>query len=142
MLLDFSWLTYAVGIVVFEWKNKNLYSATGLEKGTVKGFAHKVKGESDDVITYETKLEIPADFGAIGAVLVDNRHNQELFLKDIVIYGIPTGPRFSCNSWLNPKSLNYDTRIFFTTKVNSKHPLHIFKIPLGYWQNKILNLTD
>ncbi|XP_016900734.2 linoleate 13S-lipoxygenase 2-1, chloroplastic-like [Cucumis melo] len=90
---------------------------TGLEKGTTKAYAEKVKREDNEVIVYETKVVIPADFGAIGGVLVENERNKELFLMDIVIHGIPTQYHlhFPCNSWIQSK----DKRIFFTTKVIS-----------------------
>ena len=88
-----------------------------MEKGTTKAYAEKVKREDNEVIVYETKVVIPADFGAIGGVLVENERNKELFLMDIVIHGIPTQYhlRFPCNSWIQSK----DKRIFFTTKVIS-----------------------
>uniref|UniRef100_A0A9I9D8L2 Lipoxygenase n=1 Tax=Cucumis melo TaxID=3656 RepID=A0A9I9D8L2_CUCME len=87
---------------------------TGLEKGTTKAYAEKVKREDNEVIVYETKVVLPADFGAIGGVLVENERNKELFLMDIVIHGIPTQYHlhFPCNSWIQSK----DKRIFFTTK--------------------------
>ncbi|XP_022148734.1 linoleate 13S-lipoxygenase 2-1, chloroplastic-like [Momordica charantia] len=102
---------------VLELLSADLDPTTGLEKGTIKVYAKKVAREDAEVIMYDIKFVIPADFGAIGAVLVENQHNKELFLKDIVIQGLPTGPvRFSCNSWLSPKSHSGDRRIFFTTK--------------------------
>ncbi|XP_038900841.1 linoleate 13S-lipoxygenase 2-1, chloroplastic-like [Benincasa hispida] len=100
--------------LALEFHSVEMDPTTGLEKGTIKACAEKVKREDDEVIIYETKLVIPADFGAIGAVLVVNEHNKEMLLKNIVIYGIPsTAPlHFPCNSWLQSK----DRRIFFTTK--------------------------
>lgn len=86
-----------------------------MEKGTIKTYAEKVEREDNEVIMYETKLVIPEDFGGIGAVLVVNEHNKEMFVKDIVIHGIPTQPHlhFACNSWIQSN----DNRVFFTTKV-------------------------
>ena len=100
-----------------------LYLATGLEKGRMKAYEEKVKREDDEII-YEISFVIPADFGPIGAVLVESMHKKEVFLKDIVIHGIPTGPlHFSCNSWITSKAQCKDRRIFFTTKVISKQTL-------------------
>uniref|UniRef100_UPI003980F74C hypothetical protein n=1 Tax=Salmonella sp. s57610 TaxID=3159697 RepID=UPI003980F74C len=42
----------------------------GLEKPTIKGYAHK-QGQEGDEVKYECDFDIPDDFGEIGAVLVE-----------------------------------------------------------------------
>lgn len=103
-------------------------SVTGLEKGTIKKYAHKEDTDGDE-ITYEADFEIPPDFGKIGAIFVENEHHKEIYLKDVVIEGLPTGPlHFACSSWVNEKDHHDSKRIFFTTKVisNSKRIFFFF----------------
>lgn len=90
---------------------------TGLEKATIRKYAHKEETERDEII-YEADFEIPPDFGSIGAIFVENEHHKEIFLKDVVIEGLPSGPlNFVCSSWVNEKDHPDSKRIFFTTKV-------------------------
>ncbi|KAJ9685776.1 hypothetical protein PVL29_017755 [Vitis rotundifolia] len=91
-------------------------SGTGLEKGTIKGYAHKVRHEQEEVI-YESELIVPASFGEVGAILVENEHHKEMFLNNIVLDGLPNGPiHINCNSWVHSKFDNPKKRIFFTNK--------------------------
>ncbi|XP_038901392.1 linoleate 13S-lipoxygenase 2-1, chloroplastic-like [Benincasa hispida] len=88
---------------------------TGLEKGTIKKYAHKEDSGLNE-IKYEADFEIPPGFGKIGAIFVENEHHKEIYLKDIVIEGLPTGPlHFACFSWVNEKDHHDSKRIFFTT---------------------------
>lgn len=67
---------------------------------------------------YETKFTVPAGFGAVGAVLVENQHHKEIFLKDIVLEGFPDGPvNVECDSWAHSKYDDSKKRIFFANKV-------------------------
>ncbi|XP_042514700.1 linoleate 13S-lipoxygenase 2-1, chloroplastic-like [Macadamia integrifolia] len=89
---------------------------TRLEKDTIKGHAHWVSQDKGNA-KYESKLEVPATFGDVGAVLVVNEHPSELFIRTIVLNGFPTGPlHINCNSWVCPKFENPQKRIFFTNK--------------------------
>ena len=93
-------------------------SGTGLEKGTIKGYAHKVRTEKEEVI-YESDFIVPAGFGEIGAVFVENEHHKEMFLNNIVLDGLPNGPiHFNCSSWVHSKFDNPIKRIFFSNKVS------------------------
>ena len=66
---------------------------------------------------------IPGDYGEIGAVLFQNEHRNEIYLKHIVLNRLPIGPiEFNCGSWVEPKFDNHEKRIFYT-KV-SHHLLH------------------
>jgi lipoxygenase len=87
-------------------------------------------------VQYEATLEIPTNFGNVGAVLVENEHNKEIFLKNIVLDGFPDGPvHLNCQSWIQP---NHDTptkRVFFTNKVTItiKYHYHAIYIYISYF---------
>lgn len=91
---------------------------TGLEKKTIKAFAHRVKQEGDDV-TYEADFKVGSDFGEIGGVFVENEHHKEMFLEDILLDGFSNADPITiqCNSWVHSKYDNPQKRIFFTNKV-------------------------
>ncbi|XP_042514343.1 linoleate 13S-lipoxygenase 2-1, chloroplastic-like isoform X2 [Macadamia integrifolia] len=92
-----------------------------LEKDTIKGHARWVN-QNEGNAKYESKLEVPATFGDVGAVLVVNEHPTELFIRTIVLNGSPTGPlTITCNSWVCPKSDNPQKRIFFTNKLHQSY---------------------
>ncbi|PKI61088.1 hypothetical protein CRG98_018533 [Punica granatum] len=77
--------------------------ATGLEKPTIKGYAHKTEQKENEV-KYECEFKVRDDFGEVGAVLVENEHHKEMFLRDIVVNGLPDGPvTISCSSWVCSK---------------------------------------
>ncbi|KAB1224785.1 Linoleate 13S-lipoxygenase 2-1, chloroplastic [Morella rubra] len=87
---------------------------TGLERETIKSFAHKVSSK-DDEVRYESEFVVSASFGQIGAVLLENKHHKEVYLMNIVLDGFPSGPvHFTCNSWVHSKYDNPEKRIFFT----------------------------
>ncbi|KAJ7980725.1 Lipoxygenase [Quillaja saponaria] len=87
-----------------------------LEKDTIKGYAQKSK-QIEDEVKYETDFELPQDFGEVGAVLVENEHHKEMYLKDIVLNGFPSGPvNLTCKSWVHSKHDNPVKRVFFTNK--------------------------
>lgn len=89
---------------------------TGLEKERVRAFAHKTLMEGH----FEAEFHVPASFGPVGAVLVENEHHKEIFIKEIkLVTGADTSTAvtFDCNSWVHSKFDNPDKRIFFTLKV-------------------------
>ncbi|CAL5423829.1 unnamed protein product [Camellia sinensis] len=90
---------------------------TGLEKETIKGYAHRTSQEEDEV-KYECNFVIPEGYGEIGAVLVENELHKEMYLKQIVFHGFPPGGpvHVTCNSWVASKFDNPHKRIFFTNK--------------------------
>ena len=103
--------------LLLELVSAELDPKTGLEKPTIKAFAHKgkeVKGET----AYEAEFKIPPDFGEVGAMFVENEHHKEMFLKDIVLDGFDTGKvKIICGSWVQPKSdKTQKKRVFFTAK--------------------------
>ncbi|KAK9941286.1 hypothetical protein M0R45_017897 [Rubus argutus] len=57
------------------------------------------EGERDYI---RDRFKVPLDFGEVGAVLIENEHHKEMYLKDIVLDGLPNGPLLlTCNSWLH-----------------------------------------
>ncbi|XP_022985543.1 linoleate 13S-lipoxygenase 2-1, chloroplastic-like [Cucurbita maxima] len=102
--------------LVVELVSAEVDPVTGLEKATIRHYAHKEDAEGDE-ITYEADFKIPPDFGVIGAIFVENEHHKEMYVKDIVLEGHPIGPlHFVCSSWVNEKDLPDSKRVFFTTK--------------------------
>ncbi|GAA0168252.1 oxygenase [Lithospermum erythrorhizon] len=91
---------------------------TGKEKERVKAYAQQKGSDDNDQVKYEAKFEIPADFGTIGAVVFENEHKNEMFIKEIVIEtGLPSGQvTITCESWVHSKYDNPGKRIFFTNK--------------------------
>jgi len=78
---------------------------------------HK-SGSTDDEVEYEVTIELPASFGNVGAVLVQNQDHNELFLKTIALHGLPSGPvHFACDSWIQPNTQSSQKRVFFANKV-------------------------
>ncbi|MCD7466631.1 hypothetical protein HAX54_003478 [Datura stramonium] len=89
---------------------------TGIEKPNIKTFAHRGRDVDGDT-HYEADFVIPEDFGDVGAILVENEHHKEMYVKNIVIDGFPNGKiDIACNSWVHSKFDNPDKRIFFTNK--------------------------
>ncbi|GAB4855506.1 hypothetical protein Ancab_024125 [Ancistrocladus abbreviatus] len=89
---------------------------TGSEKEPVKAYAHRTSQDNDQA-KYEADFELPPGFGEVGAVLVENEHHKEMYLKSIVLDGLPFGPvNFSCNSWVHSKFDVPQKRIFFSNK--------------------------
>ncbi|KAJ9139720.1 hypothetical protein P3X46_030428 [Hevea brasiliensis] len=102
--------------LLLELVSAQLDSQTGLEKPMIKGFAHR-KDEHEAEIRYEAELDVPAGFGQVGAIYVENEHHKEMFIKNITIDGFPAGPvNLDCNSWVHPKTQNKRKRVFFTNK--------------------------
>lgn len=93
---------------------------TNSEKETIKGSAQYID-ENEDEVLYEARFELSTDFGNVGAILIENEHNKEVFLKSIVLHGFSNGPvNLTCNSWIQPKNDTPAKRVFFTHKVRIK----------------------
>jgi hypothetical protein len=80
------------------------FEGTGLEKETIKGYVHRTSDAKEEV-KYESSFDVPADFGEVGAILVENKPHKEMFLKDIILNGFPNGPVHvgGLSDYLNPK---------------------------------------
>ncbi|CAL5433861.1 unnamed protein product [Camellia sinensis] len=59
---------------------------TGLEKETIKGYARRMSQDENEV-KYKWNFEVAEEFGEIGAVLVENEHHNEMYLKNIALMG-------------------------------------------------------
>ncbi|KAL3379266.1 hypothetical protein AABB24_000135 [Solanum stoloniferum] len=89
---------------------------TGIEKPGIRAYAHRGRDVDGDT-HYEADFVIPEDFGEVGAILVENEHHKEMYVKNIVIDGFVHGKvEITCNSWVHSKFDNPDKRIFFTNK--------------------------
>ncbi|CAA0823858.1 Lipoxygenase 2- chloroplastic [Striga hermonthica] len=91
---------------------------SGLEKPTISSYAHKVD-DNDNETYYEAKIEIPEDFGEIGAVIIENEHKKEMFVKEILLEGVLSSSGsiiVTCNSWVQPSNGNQEKRVFFNNK--------------------------
>ncbi|XP_058071083.1 linoleate 13S-lipoxygenase 2-1, chloroplastic-like [Magnolia sinica] len=99
-----------------ELVSSELDPKTGSEKKpieSIKGSASK----HDNELKYEAQFKMPGSFGEVGAVLVLNKHEKEMFLEDIVITGFASGPiTVTCKSWVQGKNDHLGQRIFFTNK--------------------------
>lgn len=91
---------------------------TGSEKPPIIVQAKLISEDAIEEI-YEGSLEVPSDFGEIGAVIVENHNENEMFVKEVDLRGLTSGPlTISCNSWVQPKTLvPTQRRVFFTDKV-------------------------
>lgn len=66
---------------------------------------------------YVADLQVHENFGELGAILVTNEHRKEMYLKDIILEGLPQGVvKVNCESWVHSKDDNPEKRIFFTSK--------------------------
>ncbi|GMJ14160.1 lipoxygenase 3, Arabidopsis thaliana lipoxygenase 3 [Hibiscus trionum] len=68
---------------------------------------------ADKFITYNVQFLVDTNFGAPGAILVTNRNEKELFLKNVTI---EDSLHFDCESWVQPENLQSEKRIFFSNK--------------------------
>ncbi|KAG5628571.1 hypothetical protein H5410_000288 [Solanum commersonii] len=93
-----------------------LFKETGIEKPTIEGFA-RCGRDVDGNREYEVEFVIPEDFGDVGAILIENQHRKQMYVKNILIDGFVHGKvEITCNSWVHSKYDNPDKRIFFTNK--------------------------
>ncbi|XP_059628850.1 linoleate 13S-lipoxygenase 2-1, chloroplastic-like [Cornus florida] len=89
---------------------------TGLEKKPIKVNVSRSSADEHEV-KYETEFSVEEDFGEVGAVLVRNEHNNEVYLKNIELVGFPNGPvHITCNSYVQPMADTSEKRIFFSNK--------------------------
>ncbi|KAK4780079.1 hypothetical protein SAY87_016185 [Trapa incisa] len=102
--------------ILLELVSSELKPISRLENQTVKGYAHKTK-KANNQVEYECEMKVDEEFGEVGAILVENEHHKEMFLKDVVLDGLPGGPvTISCSSWVASKFDNPNKRVFFTNK--------------------------
>ncbi|KAL5766720.1 hypothetical protein ACOSP7_017337 [Xanthoceras sorbifolium] len=103
--------------ILLELVSAELDPKTGLEKPTIRGFAHRGETLKDGDVTYEAKFQVTPEFGEVGAIIVENEHHKEMFLQDILLDGFINGPvSINCASWVHSKYDNKQKRVFFTNK--------------------------
>ncbi|XP_045820948.1 linoleate 13S-lipoxygenase 2-1, chloroplastic-like [Trifolium pratense] len=102
--------------ILLELCSSQLDPDTSLQKKKIKGYVHLTTRSAKE-IKYEAEFDVPNSFGDIGAVLVENEHRREMFIKQIVLDGFLTGPvNFSCDSWVHSKFDNPNKRVIFSNK--------------------------
>ncbi|CAN0889121.1 Linoleate 13S-lipoxygenase 2-1, chloroplastic [Linum grandiflorum] len=100
-----------------ELLSADLDPKTGKEKSSVRSVG-QFSGGYGLQNKYQASFAVPADFGPVGAIRVANLHTREMFIKDIVITGLPDGNtvNIECQSWVHPFISGKPKRVFFTTK--------------------------
>ncbi|KAE9622309.1 putative linoleate 13S-lipoxygenase [Lupinus albus] len=111
-------IEYWVGsTLVLELVSNDLDPETNSERKTIKGNVEKRRKRKNEV-EFEATFKLPADFGNVGAVLVENEEHNEVFLKSIVLHGLLDSPMqfITCDSWIQPNHITPIKRVFFTHK--------------------------
>jgi len=90
----------------------------GIKTGQVEA---KYVSSEDDFCIFEATCRVPSSF-TVGAVLIDNDHEHEMFIKDVEVLcdgDKSTAVYLDCESWVidNEKNGNDDRRVFFPLKV-------------------------
>ncbi|KAJ1703441.1 hypothetical protein LUZ63_003220 [Rhynchospora breviuscula] len=105
--------------LLLELVSAELDPKTGEEWKPVSAYAHK-KSQDGDEAKYEASFKVPTGFGEVGAILVENEHRKEMFLKNIVLLTSndeASKITFVCESWVHSKFDNpAEKRIFFSAK--------------------------
>ncbi|CAI9785093.1 unnamed protein product [Fraxinus pennsylvanica] len=66
------------------------------------------------IVEYGADFSVSLDFGSPGAILITNFHENEFFLKEIVVHGFAEGPIFfSADTWIHSRKNNPESRIVF-----------------------------
>ncbi|XP_060967000.1 lipoxygenase 2, chloroplastic [Cannabis sativa] len=82
----------------------------------------KKGGKEDKVMNYEAKVDIPKDFGDVGAVIIENDFEREIYMKTISLHYHSSDDKFvnfSCESWVQSKRdvpRDQQLRLFFSDK--------------------------
>uniref|UniRef100_A0A7N1A8D4 Lipoxygenase n=1 Tax=Kalanchoe fedtschenkoi TaxID=63787 RepID=A0A7N1A8D4_KALFE len=105
--------------LLLELLSSEVDSESGLEKPKIGAYAHRTQKNADNHVIYEAEFLVPEDFGTVGAILVENEHHKEMFLKDIQVIGLDDGAltfHSPCGSCVHSKFDNPIKRIFFNNK--------------------------
>ncbi|KAH8484985.1 hypothetical protein H0E87_026668 [Populus deltoides] len=77
------------------------------------GNAWRAYHVDDDNVVYEAEFVVKPDYGEVGAVYVTNEHNEEMFIKELVLEDSPRCQvLLTCQSWVGVQQ----KRLFFTNK--------------------------
>ncbi|TVU08176.1 hypothetical protein EJB05_41567, partial [Eragrostis curvula] len=104
-----SWFSSSLGkFLTRKWLSVELVSSeldpeTGMERETASQQATYVDSR-DDLYMFEATIDVPASFGTVGAVRLDNDYEHEMFIKDVKVF--PDGDEsctvsFYCDSWVS-----------------------------------------
>ncbi|XP_062232947.1 lipoxygenase 2.1, chloroplastic-like [Phragmites australis] len=106
--------------LLLELVSAELDPETEQERDTVSSSATYLRREGTDFFIYEATFTVPASFGTVGAVHVENDHHRDMFIRDIKVFrdGYESSAvTFHCNSWIVYKNDNpADKRTFFPLK--------------------------
>ncbi|KAK9086785.1 hypothetical protein Syun_029179 [Stephania yunnanensis] len=84
-------------------------------------------------LSYDVTFEWEEHVGVPGALIVNNSHHSEFFLKTITLEDVPGAGRvhFVCNSWVYPTRRYKYKRVFFSNQTylpcNTPEPLRIYR---------------
>ncbi|XP_048140600.1 linoleate 13S-lipoxygenase 2-1, chloroplastic-like [Rhodamnia argentea] len=102
--------------ILLELVSAALDPKTGQEKKTTKGYVRETS-QNEEGVTYECEFVVGEEFGEVGAIFVENEHHEEMYIKDIILDGLESGPlSITCKSWVHSKYDNPQKRVFFTNK--------------------------
>ncbi|KAG9447095.1 hypothetical protein H6P81_013223 [Aristolochia fimbriata] len=103
-----------------------LYSSTEIDSRTQKGKlsekaylrdGKKVKENGSRVTRYRVEFQVEREFGTPGALLINNQHKREFFLKSVKLQiSRDQFVHFDCHSWVYPSSKTKSSRLFFSNK--------------------------
>ncbi|PIA53431.1 hypothetical protein AQUCO_00900188v1 [Aquilegia coerulea] len=69
-----------------------------------------------DEVKYVCNFKLPSDFLEVGAVRVENLHNEEIYFNTIALSYRGATTTITCNSWVQPKKDGMKMRVFFINK--------------------------
>ncbi|KAK9083902.1 hypothetical protein Scep_030373 [Stephania cephalantha] len=93
----------------------------------------KISPTSAGELSYNVTFEWEEHVGVPGALIVNNSHHSEFFLKTITLEDVPGAGRvhFVCNSWVYPTRRYKYKRVFFSNQTylpcNTPEPLRIYR---------------
>ncbi|KAJ9555349.1 hypothetical protein OSB04_009963 [Centaurea solstitialis] len=111
-ITHFSDARFVVELVAAELDPSCEEKETIAAKASYTGFDDESK-----MFTYKFAVDVPMDFGEVGALLVENELHRERYIKKIVLdldYG--DFMIFNCESWVHSKHDDPSQRIFFSDK--------------------------
>ncbi|XP_068666574.1 linoleate 9S-lipoxygenase 6-like [Aristolochia californica] len=103
-----------------------LYSSTEVDNSTLKGKLSEkaylkddksVKEKGSRETRYRVEFHVEREFGTPGALVIQNQHKHEFFLKFVKLeISRDQTIHFDCNSWVYPYSKTKSSRLFFSNK--------------------------
>ncbi|KAH7293757.1 hypothetical protein KP509_28G041100 [Ceratopteris richardii] len=70
-----------------------------------------------DKVQYTANFKLSKSFGLPGAITIKNNHQNEIFVENIALQGLPIGTvYFPCHSWVQSKFQDPQERVFFSNQ--------------------------